>query len=116
MHGGLPRPSRASDKPPGRLRRPILGAASLILATTAIGKPMRRPLDTLLRRVPYVALLVPMLLSRTAAFGADIQGVWMIEDEVAIEIAECAGDSLCGRIVWLKAPRDAAQASRNAIR
>jgi uncharacterized protein (DUF2147 family) len=69
---------------------------------------MRRTLDTLLRRVPCIALLIPMLLSRTAAFGADIQGVWMIEGEVAVAIAECAGDSLCGRIVWLKAPRDAA--------
>jgi uncharacterized protein (DUF2147 family) len=49
-----------------------------------------------------------MLLSRTAAFGAEIRGVWMIEDEVAVEIVECAGGSLCARIVWLKTPRDAA--------
>ena len=68
---------------------------------------MRRPLATLLRRVSYIALLMPLLLSFTAAFGADIQGVWMIEDEVAVEIGECAGGSLCGRIVWLKTPLDA---------
>jgi hypothetical protein len=49
-----------------------------------------------------------MLLSGTAALGADIRGTWMIEDEVAVEIADCAGGSLCGRIVWLKTPHDAA--------
>lgn len=27
---------------------------------------------------------------------------------MAVEIGECAGGSLCGRIVWLKTPRDAA--------
>ncbi len=42
------------------------------------------------------------------AFGADIQGVWMMGEEVAVEIAACAGNSLCGRVVWLKTPRDAA--------
>lgn len=49
-----------------------------------------------------------MLLSRTATFGADIHGVWMIEGEVAVEVAECTGGSLCRRLVWLKTPCDAA--------
>jgi uncharacterized protein (DUF2147 family) len=35
-----------------------------------------------------------------------VQGVWMIEDEVALAIAPCGGDALCGRIVWLRTPRD----------
>lgn len=69
---------------------------------------MHRPFDTSLRSVPCIASLILMLLSGTAALGADIQGTWMIEDEVAVEIADCAGGSLCGRIVWLKTPRDAA--------
>ena len=30
----------------------------------------------------------------------------MIEDEVAISVAPCGVDSLCGRIVWLRNPRD----------
>ena len=35
------------------------------------------------------------------------QGVWMIEDEVALAVAPCGeGDALCGRIVWLRTPRD----------
>lgn len=41
--------------------------------------------------------------------GDDIRGVWMIMEEVAVEVAECDSDGrLCGRIVWLQAPRDAA--------
>jgi uncharacterized protein (DUF2147 family) len=42
------------------------------------------------------------------ASAADPQGVWMIEDEVAITVAGCGGDSLCGRIVWLRTPRNEA--------
>jgi Uncharacterized protein conserved in bacteria (DUF2147) len=40
--------------------------------------------------------------------SADVQvhGVWMIEDEVAIAVAQCGTGSLCGRIVWLRTPRD----------
>ncbi len=33
-------------------------------------------------------------------------GVWMIEDEVAITVADCGGGALCGRIVWLRDARD----------
>lgn len=36
----------------------------------------------------------------------------MIEDEVAVEIAECAGGSLGGRIAWLKTRRDATGQSK----
>jgi len=35
------------------------------------------------------------------------QGIWLIDDKVAIQIFDCSG-LLCGRIVWLRAPRDAA--------
>jgi uncharacterized protein (DUF2147 family) len=35
-------------------------------------------------------------------------GIWMIEDEVAIAVDRCDGDSLCGRIVWLRDARDGA--------
>lgn len=78
--------------------------AALAIAT---GKLMRRRPHKLLLLLSYVAVLIPMLPSHSEAFGADIQGVWMIEDEVAVEVAECAGGSLCGRIVWLKTPLDA---------
>ena len=46
--------------------------------------------------------------SRTASAAADPQGVWMIEDEVAIAVARCGAGSLCGRVLWLRTPRDAA--------
>jgi hypothetical protein len=32
----------------------------------------------------------------------------MIEDEVALAVADCGGGSLCGRVVWLRTPRDEA--------
>ena len=44
------------------------------------------------------------------------QGVWMIEDEVALAVAPCGGDALCGRIVWLRTPRDdAGRPKRDAM-
>ena len=45
-----------------------------------------------------------------------VQGVWMIEDEVALAVAPCGGDALCGRIVWLRSPRDdAGRPKRDAM-
>ncbi|WP_343894533.1 DUF2147 domain-containing protein, partial [Craurococcus roseus] len=44
-----------------------------------------------------------------AADDPPVQGVWMIEGEVALAIAPCGdadGDALCGRIAWLRTPRD----------
>jgi uncharacterized protein (DUF2147 family) len=37
------------------------------------------------------------------------QGIWLIDGKVAVQIFDC-GSLLCGRIVWLRAPRDAAGA------
>lgn len=34
-------------------------------------------------------------------------GIWLFENKVAIEVYNC-GDRLCGRILWLKVPRDSA--------
>jgi uncharacterized protein (DUF2147 family) len=39
------------------------------------------------------------------ALAADPKGVWLVQNKAAIEIADCDG-LLCGRIVWLKEPRD----------
>lgn len=33
------------------------------------------------------------------------QGVWLIEGQAAVQIFDCKG-LLCGRILWLQAPRD----------
>ena len=34
------------------------------------------------------------------------EGVWLIDGEAAVQIFEC-NSLLCGRILWLQAPRDA---------
>jgi uncharacterized protein (DUF2147 family) len=39
------------------------------------------------------------------AFPGDPYGVWMIDKEVALEIFDCNG-LLCGRIAYLRIPRD----------
>ena len=50
----------------------------------------------------FIALAGPC----RAGPAADPQGVWMIEDEVALAVSDCGGGALCGRIVWLRTPRD----------
>ena len=47
--------------------------------------------------------------SRTASAAADPQGVWMLEGEVAIAVARCGARAPCGRVLWLRTPRDAAR-------
>ena len=58
--------------------------------------------------VATAAALVALVGPCRAAPAADPQGVWMIEDEVALAVADCGGGSLCGRVVWLRTPRDGA--------
>ena len=82
-------------------RRPVpLGGAEATL------KKLRRGG----RAVAAVAVLVVAGPSRAAPAAAEpqVHGVWMIEDEVAIAVSDCGGDALCGRIVWLRTPHDAA--------
>ena len=70
------------------------------------------------RAVAAVAALVVAGPSRAApaATDAQVHGVWMIEDEVAIAVADCGGDALCGRIVWLRTPHDdAGRPKRDAM-
>ena len=54
----------------------------------------------------YIAALVSFFVAVPAgAASGDPYGVWMIENEVALEILDCNG-LLCGRIVYLRIPRD----------
>jgi uncharacterized protein (DUF2147 family) len=48
-----------------------------------------------------LALLVP----RTVASAGIPEGVWLIDNEVAIQIFDCS-NRLCGRVLWLLIPRD----------
>lgn len=64
----------------------------------------------MLLRAPWVAGFIAAIaslvaISAASAFASDPYGVWMIEKEVAIEIFDCGG-LLCGRIVYLRIPRD----------
>jgi uncharacterized protein (DUF2147 family) len=54
-----------------------------------------------------VALLLFVLfaLPRTAAWANIPQGEWLIEGRVVVQIFDC-GANMCGRILWLKVPRD----------
>lgn len=60
-----------------------------------------------MRAALLAAVLACLALPRTVA-GAAIPippGVWLMDDEVAVQIYDCDG-SLCGRILWLLTPRD----------
>lgn len=54
------------------------------------------------------AALIVLAGPGLAAPSADPQGVWMVEDEVALAVARCGAGALCGRVVWLRSPRDGA--------
>jgi uncharacterized protein (DUF2147 family) len=75
-------------------------------AIAADGAVCRRPL---MYRVGGVALLVASLVffaaPRTAPGAAVLQGVWLLDGKVAVQIFDCEGP-LCGRILWLRIPRD----------
>lgn len=72
----------------------------------------RRPAPKKVRRGGWAVSLAAMACVLAGASGAApapderAHGVWMIEDEVAIDVARCGGESLCGRIVWLRDARD----------
>jgi len=69
------------------LRR--LGAAILVAA--ALGRPAAAPSQPAVEQ-PSAAPAVP-------------PGVWLMDGRVAVQIFECEG-LMCGRIVWLRIPRD----------
>jgi uncharacterized protein (DUF2147 family) len=59
-------------------------------------------------RAGALALCLFVLTAARPAVPAGIpSGVWLMPQKVAVQIFACAG-LLCGRIVWLQHPRDAA--------
>jgi hypothetical protein len=52
-------------------------------------------------------VLVGVVVSvpRTLASVGIPQGVWLIDNEVAVQIFDCS-NLLCGRVLWLLIPRD----------
>lgn len=58
-------------------------------------------------RVALVVVACAFLIAPDAKSQAAIpQGVWLMDGRVAVQIFECEG-LMCGRIVWLRVPRDA---------
>lgn len=56
-------------------------------------------------RVALLAAIIFLAVSRSMASAAAPQGVWLIDTRVAVQIFDCDG-LLCGRILWLRIPRD----------
>lgn len=52
-----------------------------------------------------VLIGVVVSVPRTLALVGIPQGVWLIDNEVAVQVFDCSGQ-LCGRILWLLIPRD----------
>lgn len=63
----------------------------------------RRPFARGMALMAAIAILAPASALGQAALPL---GVWMIDDRAAVQIYDCAG-LMCGRIVWLKVPRNA---------
>jgi uncharacterized protein (DUF2147 family) len=63
-------------------------------------------------RGPFRAAMVAVMLCSlgmpgTAALASAPQGIWLMDERVALQIFECGG-LLCGRIAWLQQPLNAA--------
>jgi uncharacterized protein (DUF2147 family) len=57
------------------------------------------------RAALLLTVLAPLALPCSVTAAAIPPGVWLMDDEVAVEISDCSG-LLCGRIRWLLIPRD----------
>lgn len=67
-----------------------------------------RPETSKLSRIGCAArMLIGLAVSlpHTAASAGIPQGVWLIDNEVAIQVFDCR-NLLCGRVLWLLIPRD----------
>jgi uncharacterized protein (DUF2147 family) len=67
-----------------------------------------RPEASRLSQIGCAALVligVVVSVPRTLASEGIPQGVWLIDNEAAVQVFNC-GNLLCGRILWLSIPRD----------
>ena len=57
------------------------------------------------KRAGWSALWISVVFG-TAAISGGVEGVWLVGDEDAhVEVGTC-GESLCGKVVWLRDPLD----------
>lgn len=65
----------------------------------------RRSTSVSLCRAALMVAAVVGFAVPSAAWGADLQGVWLIDDDAAVQMFHCNGQ-MCGRIRWLQKARD----------
>ena len=70
-------------------------------------RPQHAPSRRLAQAGALVLGLLVLAVPRPAVPAGIPGGVWLMPLKVAVQIFDCAG-RLCGRIVWLRRPRDAA--------
>jgi len=58
-----------------------------------------------LRRVAPLAAAAALFAAPATAQPTVPQGVWLIDGRAAVQIYDCSG-LMCGRVVWLKVPRN----------
>jgi uncharacterized protein (DUF2147 family) len=57
------------------------------------------------RHAGLLAVMLVFAFPRTAAWADTPQGQWLIDGRVVVQIFDC-GVKMCGRILWLKVPRN----------
>src|SRR3954451_23115325 len=105
--------SLPTERPPdaSRHHKPAVGSSSIQSSWPCLKYGHDRPcclLGLALSQIGCAALVligVVVSVPRTLASGGIPQGVWLIDNEVAVQIFDCS-NLLCGRIVWLSIPRD----------
>jgi uncharacterized protein (DUF2147 family) len=77
------------------------------MSANAVSRSSRAETSKLSRIGRAALILVGVVVSvpRTWASVGMPQGVWLIDNEVAVQIFDCS-NLLCGRVVWLLIPRD----------
>jgi uncharacterized protein (DUF2147 family) len=55
----------------------------------------------------FLLAFIPCALAQTRAQPSPVAGLWQSRAGTIFELYPCNGEEVCGRIVWLKRPRDA---------
>jgi uncharacterized protein (DUF2147 family) len=55
--------------------------------------------------LPLAAVMALFAANAAVAAPAVPQGVWLVDGKAAVQIYDCSG-LMCGRVVWLKVPRN----------
>ena len=77
------------------------------MSTNAVSRKSRPAIPRLSQIGCLALVLIGVVVSvpRTLASVGIPQGVWLIDNEVAVQVFDCS-NLLCGRVLWLSIPRD----------